>query len=79
MAAHRYKPGDKVPHTGLYLVTHQQHRADHEATLLEGEYFPSCLQCGAGVSFSLSRSAQPIGHDSDFKRAKARAHSRGHR
>jgi len=78
MAAHRYKPGDKVPHTGLYVVTHDQHRADHEATLLEGEYFPGCLQCGGKVVFALSRAAQPISRDSDFKRGKARAHSRGH-
>ena len=77
MAAQRYTPGDKVPHTGLYLVKHDQHRADHEATLLEGEFFPSCLQCGARVCFSLSRAAEPIRRDSDFKPSKARAHSRG--
>jgi hypothetical protein len=76
MAEQVFKPGESVPQSGLYLVKHAHHRADHEATLFQGEQFPACAQCEAAVRFKLLRGATPIGNDSDFRQRKARGHSR---
>ena len=70
-----FKAGERVPKTGLYAVSHGEHRRRHEATLLEGEYFPECAQCGNDVSFELLLSALPIDQDYDFKPRKRRARS----
>lgn len=70
-----FKPGEIVPKSGLYAVSHREHRLRHEATLLEGEHFPACSQCGNDVSFQLQHSAVPIGEDSDFQPRKRRARS----
>ena len=70
-----FKAGERVPRTGLYAVSHREHRPRHEATLLGGECFPECAQCGNDVSFELLLAAMPIDQDSDFKPRKRRAHS----
>ena len=72
-----FKPGERVPKTGLYWVLHDKHRPAHEATLLEGESFPACAHCGESVSFSLRHSALEINKDHDFKARKARSHGLG--
>ncbi|MCI0348606.1 MAG: hypothetical protein L0Z53_04200 [Acidobacteriales bacterium] len=76
MAEQAFKPGESVPQSGLYLVQHAGHRADHEATLFQGEQFPACAQCDLAVRFTLLRAVGPISSDSDFGRKKARGHSR---
>jgi hypothetical protein len=76
MAEQDFRPGDIVPESGLYLVAHGSHRPDHEATLFQGEQFPSCAQCELQVRFRLLRAATPISNDSDFRTRKARGHSR---
>jgi hypothetical protein len=76
MAEQVFKPGEDVPQSGLYLVVHAEHRADHEATLFQGEQFPSCAQCEVEVRFRLLRGATPISSDSDFRKRRARGHSR---
>jgi hypothetical protein len=48
-----FRPDDEVPQTAPYLVQHQQHRANHEATAVAGRRFPHCRQCGDGVRFIL--------------------------
>ncbi len=68
-----YRPGQKVPESGVYSVRHHLHRPPHEATLVAGDLFPECQQCGAAVSFHLLRAARFINADHDFRR-KRRAH-----
>ncbi|HEY3928496.1 MAG TPA: hypothetical protein VGL89_08990 [Candidatus Koribacter sp.] len=64
--AHEYKPGDKVQSSGVYRVLHQGHRDEHEATLREGELFPTCSVCERNVRFRLVQSARLIDRDTDF-------------
>jgi hypothetical protein len=49
----KYRPGQLVPESGVYRVTHKSHRLMHEATLLKGDRFPMCRQCKEGVRFEL--------------------------
>ena len=50
-----FKPGEVVLTTGAYRVHHASHRLMHEATLLLGDRFPRCKQCGDQVRFELLR------------------------
>jgi hypothetical protein len=61
-----YIPGNKVPTAGIYEARHHRHRLPHEATLLEGEFFPPCRFCGASVRFRLLRGATSAEQDQDF-------------
>ena len=54
----KYRPGDLVPESGVYRVTHDSHRLMHEATLLVGDRFPFCRQCKLGVRFELRRAVK---------------------
>jgi hypothetical protein len=54
----KYRPGDVVPGSGIYRVTHESHRLMHEATLLEGQRFPICKQCKYSVRFELRRAVK---------------------
>jgi hypothetical protein len=65
MAA-EFKPGEQVPSSGVYRVLHQGHRDEHEATLREGEQFPTCTVCAQDVRFRLVQSAKLIDRDRDF-------------
>ena len=41
-----YKPGDVVPESGIYRVTHDpKHAAAHQVTCIEGKKFPPCKGC----------------------------------
>jgi len=51
----KYRPGEIVPDSGVYRVTHDEHRLMHEATLLAGDRFPLCKQCKHQVRFELRR------------------------
>jgi hypothetical protein len=44
-----------VPSSGVYRVTHDEHRLMHEVTLLASERFPLCKQCKRQVRFELRR------------------------
>lgn len=46
-----YKPGNTVPESGIYLVTHRRHRPRHQSLLLKGQRFPRCRTCGEAVRF----------------------------
>jgi len=67
MAGTTYRVGDTAPMSGLYEVTHYQHRFPHRVTLLRGDQFPTCSRCGARVAFALAEAADHIAMDSDFK------------
>jgi hypothetical protein len=51
----KFKTGEIVPHSGIYHVTHAEHRLPHEVTLLRANNFPPCAQCGNKVTFKLLR------------------------
>ena len=53
--AETYKTGQVVPHSGIYQVSHDEHRLPHEVTLLRGNTFPPCSKCGNSVVFALLR------------------------
>jgi hypothetical protein len=52
-----YRPGQKVPISGVYTVVHVAHRSDHQVIAIRGEELPFCRACGANVSFY---PAQPV-------------------
>jgi hypothetical protein len=59
--------GDTIPSTGLYSVSHSQHRLPPEVTLRKGEAFPHCAACSATVTFVLLRAAPAESDDKVFK------------
>jgi hypothetical protein len=67
--AETFKPGDTVPRSGIYRVTHdKQHAAEHEVTVIYGKKFPPCNHCGAHPRFALVRYAQHIEQNDHFKK-----------
>jgi hypothetical protein len=63
-----YKPGDKVPTSGIYKVVHDTvHREEHEVTAVSGESFPPCNHCGSHPRFQLVHSAHHIGRHDNFR------------
>ena len=55
MAPLVYSSGQRIPVSGIYTVTHAEHRLASEVTLLKGGKFPRCLECDKLVCFSLLR------------------------
>lgn len=58
MRDRNYRPGDRVPESGIYRVEHGPHRLMHMATLGGNTRFPLCRQCGRSVRFSLIRAVR---------------------
>ena len=54
----KFQPGERVPESGVYRVTHEEHRLMHDATLLGGDRFPVCRQCAKQVRFELRRAVK---------------------
>ncbi len=48
-----FKTGETVLESGIYKVTHAEHRLPHEVTLLKGAEFPRCSKCKEAVSFTV--------------------------
>jgi hypothetical protein len=64
----QYKPGDKVPKSGIYKVSHDpNHDEEHEVTCIIGAPFPPCNHCGHRVRFELVRAAHHIDNHKHFK------------
>ena len=64
-----YKPGDKVPASGIYQVIHDTvHKAEHEVTAVIGEHFPPCNHCGPHPRFTLLRAAHHINNHDFFRK-----------
>jgi hypothetical protein len=55
-----FTSGQIVPSSGIYTVTHAEHRLPHLVTLLEGQRFPACSKCGEAVRFQLVRSVSGL-------------------
>ena len=53
--AQEFHPGQIVPESGIYRITHDPQHADmpHEVTVIKGRRFPTCRHC-KGISFELS-------------------------
>jgi hypothetical protein len=67
--AEQYKPGDKVPQSGIYKVTHDNvHHDEHEVTVVLGEPFPPCNHCGNHPRFTLVRPAHHVSEHEHFKK-----------
>ena len=63
-----FKPGDKVPNSGIYRVVHDNaHTEEHEVTCISGKPFPPCNHCGHKVRFVLVRRAIHISSHEHFK------------
>jgi hypothetical protein len=48
-----FKTGENVLESGIYKVTHAEHRLPHEVTLLKGAEFPRCSKCKEAVTFEV--------------------------
>ena len=62
-----FKPGEKVPHSGIYKVIHDPtHTQEHEVACVFDKPFPPCRSCDH-PRFILLRAAQHIGSNEHFK------------
>jgi len=61
-----FRPGERVPITGVYTASHYQHRLPHDVFAMADDPFPECRRCGRRVSFVFSQAAAPIDADQDF-------------
>jgi hypothetical protein len=62
-----YKPGDTVPRSGIYLVTHDPgHATPHEVTCVKDKVFPPCRGC-RHPRFKLVRAAHHIETHEHFR------------
>jgi hypothetical protein len=56
------KPGEKVPASGIYRVSHLlPHAGEQREMYFEGSYFPPCRVCAAGVHYRLESPCVPMG------------------
>lgn len=46
-----FRTGQNVPESGIYRVTHGEHRLPHDVTLLKHQQFPRCSKCDRLVVF----------------------------
>ena len=75
--AQQFRPGQIVPQSGVYRITHDPQHADmpHEVTVIQGRRFPTCRHC-KGISFELVHAAKHVGeidhlHDAEQGAAAA--------
>jgi hypothetical protein len=61
-----YKPGDEIPWSGIYRVTHAPaHMVEHEVTCIQGKLFPPCRDCDH-PRFVLVHAADHVEHHEHF-------------
>jgi len=64
-----FKPGEKVPTSGIYDVIHDKldgndHAHPHQVTVISGTVFPPCRGCKGSVRFRLHQAAEHLdAHD----------------
>jgi len=64
-----FKPGQEVPHSGIYRVVHDTvHHDEHEVTCVYGEHFPPCNHCGEHPRFILEHIAIHVKWHKHFKK-----------
>jgi hypothetical protein len=62
-----FKPGTRVPDSGIYHVNHDTFHPNHEVTAVEGEPFPPCNAPGCHVTYTLVRAAKHVKQHSSLK------------
>jgi YjzC-like protein len=69
--AQEYRPGEIVPQSGIYTITHDPEHADmpHEVTMIKGRRFPTCRHCKG--SASSSHAAKHVGEIDHLEEARA--------
>lgn len=60
-----YSPGEKIPASGIYEVTHDKldgddHAQQQRVTLIAGNIFPHCKVCSEWVRFRLHQAAENV-------------------
>jgi hypothetical protein len=66
-----FKPGEKVPHSGIYDVVHDPvHAQRHQVTCVYDDRFPPCNHCGDHVRFRLAVKAIHVTHNDNFLKKK---------
>jgi hypothetical protein len=55
-----FRNGQTIPESGIYRVSHSEHRLPHEVTLLRNQPFPDCAKCGEEVTFEAIRLAPQL-------------------
>jgi ATP-dependent DNA ligase len=72
--AQEYKPGEIVPQSGIYTITHDPAHAGmpHEVTVIKDRRFPTCRYC-RGISFELAHAAKHVAEIDHLKQAHAPA------
>src|SRR3954452_12221484 len=72
--AQEFHPGQIVPESGVYRITHDPVHADmpHEVTVIKGRRFPTCRHC-KGISFELAHAAKHVGEIDHLEEAHASA------
>jgi hypothetical protein len=70
--AQEYRPGDIVPQSGIYTITHDPVHAEmpHEVTVIKGRRFPTCRHC-KGISFQLAHAAKHVSEVEHLKEPEA--------
>jgi hypothetical protein len=63
-----FKPGDKVPNSGIYEALHDRTHPNHQVTCFFEEPFPPCNQCGHEVRFRLAVAAVHVRSHENFVR-----------
>lgn len=70
-----YRSGDKAPKSGIYRVHHRGNHAEpHEVTVVYGDNFPQCNECGRLVRFVLVKPAQHVGSNQHFYKVTMPTH-----
>jgi hypothetical protein len=62
-----FRPGETVPHSGIYAVLHDQPHTDYHKVFIEGGTFPLCSVCTVHVTFRLILAVPHICVDEDFR------------
>ena len=77
--AKEYRPGQIVPQSGVYAITHDPVHADmpHEVTVIKGCRFPTCRHC-KGISFELVHAAQHVGEIPHLAEGELTSAPKGH-
>jgi hypothetical protein len=57
VASNVFRTDEPVPRTGIYAVSHAEHRLPREVTVFAGQVFPRCAKCSNAVTFQLVRAA----------------------
>ena len=57
MNSSNLRTGCTVSQSGIYRVSHSEHRLPEEVTLLKDQTFPRCSRCAQPVFYELVRSA----------------------